>query len=125
GGANEAGGREVRSVVGVGHGGKAGCVIRVRGALHASGLQSSRSAEPSCLRAEYGATGVEPATSSLGICLRMQARRGPLLRFRGLPCGVRAPRCPRILRRTTTETATGIELSHGLVQRFWGQVRVA
>src|SRR5438034_7952725 len=32
----------------------------------------------------------------------------------------RAPGCPLVPRRTATETATGIELSHGLVQVLWG-----
>jgi len=71
------------------------------------------------------ATGVEPATSSLGICRRVQARRGPPLEFHGLACGVRAPRCPRILRRTATETATIVELFDRLAEMALRQVRVA
>ena len=35
-------------------------------------------------------------------CPHMYARRGPFLGFRGLICGVRASRCPRMLGRTVT-----------------------
>src|SRR5207249_7678107 len=55
----------------------------------------------------------------------MQARRGPLLGFRQLACGMRAPRCPRMLRRTATKTATIVELLDGVVQMGLRQVRVS